>query len=484
MPILLLNRPIAFPVAAIRNALKERLPQMSWCVGEQDSGAPDQSVPLDRTQTILGRAKDAMVLIAVEQRHAPYQPANGHVPPRHRFHVTISRPSTEDEDLARLIVLVVGASLAVVEDEGARLQLEPGGNYYDDVDMKALLRSAKEDPTLAQRGLVGTPESADRNEAIEIASPPVKAPNAAGAVSTQAAEIDEAETTGRLGSFSILLDGDVFIDWPKIDELLRQIDPEGRWTSIASPGGLGFVTGRSNIAVLWSPLPMGAAAIDDAYARSFWFDGDRARVARHRQFITLEIESHDTYADRLMVAKIATLVIGVIASLPQAAAIFNNQVTTIFSPEMAKQQVGILHRDELPIQLWTWTAPNSMADGNVCLTTGGFAPLLGFEVEVWNAPHPVGYVAERLSETLRYLLIEGPVIAHGDTIGTEPGDRSIRCFFGESRVSRPRPTRAMFLEFDTIAAAQPRKDLPLQPIAQAFAPPSMRRAGGFGRKGL
>lgn len=479
MPILLLNRPIAFPIAAIRKALKERLPELAWCVGEQDTGAPDQSIPLDRTQTIMGRSKDAMVLIAVEQLHSPYQPPNGHVPPDHRFHLAISRPSTEDEDLARLIVLIVGASLAVAEDPTARLQLEPGGNYYGNVDINALLRSAEEDPGLAQRGLIGTPETAERNRTVETPVPAIDAPAA-----TNSAATETDENRRRLGSFSILLDGDVFIDWPKVDEVLRQIDPEGRWTSIASPGGLGFVTGRSNIAILWSPMPMSAAAIDDAYARSFWFDGDRPRVARHRQFITLEIKSHESYAERLMIAKIATVIIGVIASLPQAAAVFNNEVTTIFSPEMAKQQVGILHRDELPIQLWTWTAPNSMADGNVCLTTGGFASLLGFEVEVWNAPHPVSYVAERLSETLRYLLIEGPVIAHGDTVGTEPGDRSIRCFFGESRVSRPRPTKAMFLEFDTKTAAQPKKDLPNPSLTQDFGQAPVRRAGGFGRKGL
>jgi hypothetical protein len=236
--------------------------------------------------------------------------------------------------------------------------------------------------------------------------------------------------------------------------------------------------------VLWSPLPMGAAAIDDACLRSFWFDGDRARVARHRQFITLQIDSPDDYADRLLTAKIATLIIGAIASLPQASAVLNNMVTTIFSPEMAKNQVGILHSDELPIQLWTWTAPNSMEDGNVCLTTGGFAPLLGFEVEVWNAPHAVSFVADKLSETLRYLLIKGPVIAHGDTIGSEPGDRSIRCFFGESRVSRPQPTKAMFLEFDTKAVAQPRPDLLVPSLARDHEPPPLRRAGGFGRKGL
>ena len=159
MPTLLLNRPIAVPIAAIRKALSAHVPEMAWRVGDEDVGAPDQSVPLDRPQTIMGRSREAMVLIAVEQLHSHYRPENGHVPPEHRGHVSISRPSTEDDDKARLIVLLIGASLALAEDGDARLQLEPGGNWYGIVDMRALLRSAADDPGLAQRGLIGAPDN-------------------------------------------------------------------------------------------------------------------------------------------------------------------------------------------------------------------------------------------------------------------------------------------------------------------------------------
>jgi hypothetical protein len=158
VPTLLLNRPIAFPIAAIRKALIAHLPDFAWRVGEEDVGALDQSVPLERPQTILGRTREAMVLIGVEQVHSTFEPANGHVPPQHRIHVSISRPSTEDDAMARLITLLIGASLGLAGDESARLQLEPGGNWYGIVDMRALLRSAADDPGLAQRGLIGTPE--------------------------------------------------------------------------------------------------------------------------------------------------------------------------------------------------------------------------------------------------------------------------------------------------------------------------------------
>jgi hypothetical protein len=482
----LLNHPIAFPVALLSAALRGRFPTVAWRVGEEDFAGRNEAVTLDRPQTIIGREGEVIVLVSVELKHEPYRPANGHRPPDHRFHIHISRPSTEKDSLARLIALIVAVTMAADQDTSARLQLEPGENWLHGRDMYALLQSSEDDPDLLRRSLLGQPETFDAAPAA-APGPAEDVPAAVPATPAASQAAPEKKQRAHLGTFTILLDGDVFIDWPSIDEVMRTVDPEGGWQRIATPGGMGMIMGRASIMAIWSPIPMNQAAIEGACLRSFWFDGDRARVARHRQYIALNIESPDDYQDRLMTAKIATLIIGAIAGLPQASAVFNNSVTTIFSPEMARSQVGILHTDELPIQLWTWTAPNSLEDGNVCLTTGGFLPLLGYEVEVWNAPHPVTFVSEKMSQTLRYLLINGPVINHGDTIGAEPGDRSIRCFFGDSRVDRPEPTKAMFLEFDAgSASVPPRKDMPLPPTLQPVQQdaPILRRAGGFGRKGL
>ncbi|WHO39302.1 DUF4261 domain-containing protein [Sphingobium sp. AP49] len=134
-------------------------------------------------------------------------------------------------------------------------------------------------------------------------------------------------------------------------------------------------------------------------------------------------------------------------------------------------------------------------------------PFTGYEVELWNAPGTLEQVAERLNGVLRYLLINGPVISHGDTIGDHAADRSTRCFLGDSRADRGADVvPAMLLEFDGVSgdtAVRPRADLPqaasaiAPPIPAAASAPAMpapsratpaglgRRApGGFGRKGL
>jgi hypothetical protein len=143
--------------------------------------------------------------------------------------------------------------------------------------------------------------------------------------------------------------------------------------------------------------------------------------------------------------------------------VLNLTIGTIFEPVMVGNFLSILGRDQLPIPLWTFTAPHSLEDGDVSLSTSGLTPFLGHELEVWNAPLPRTAVQDRLSNLIIYLLDRGPVIGHGDTAGYVEGERAIRCFLGPSRAERAAPVQALFLEFEAPPVTQPRPDLPQTP---------------------
>ncbi|MBO9713336.1 DUF4261 domain-containing protein [Sphingomonas sp.] len=492
MAVLLIQHPVRFPVAAVRRALTRYYPSLAWRAGDEDHGGNDDVASFLRPHTILGRGANDMVMLCVTLHEAPYRPANGHQPPAHAMHLTISRPSLDDENDARGIALIAATAIAVEEDERAWLQLAPGETWLDPTDMRSLAKMLEGDPALRQRGQVGRPEALDGGEA------PVPAP--APAPEAEQPPVEAKAPASRLGSFTLLHDGNLFIDWDKIEQAMNAIDPGGNWSGVVIPQGMGFCQGRAKIMLIASPIPCEPQAIANCYQRSHWFaEADKARVARHRGYVTVLVDAPDDYQARAQTAKAATILVGIIALLPQVAAVMNDMVSTIFSPERTKQLVSILHHDEVPIQLWTWVAPNSLSDGDVSLTTGGLEPFLGYEVEVWNAPHPLALVDARVVELLRYLLINGPVIAHGDTIGTSEEDQSIRCFFGPSRADRTTPVKAMFVEFDIDRPDRPRKDMPLPPTLRPDAPagaspPTPARPGGaplparrpatFGRKGL
>lgn len=483
MPTLVLAQPIDLPVRALRETLSRAFRHRSWQIG--DSMGEDH-VTLRRPQTIVGRqpAGGDPIMICVEQYEATCRPANGSVPPPHTAWVSIAIHGAEREQ-ATLCMVAMACGL-LRDRPGAYLQMMPGANWLGTGEAPPLQRVLEGQPDITLDDLLrnhGTPE---RFDAAQDA-----APQAPAAPAVPSAPEEDTRPRGRdgkplLASFSLLLDGDVFIDWQRIDEAMNVVDPDGNWRAVASPGGMGFVTGRTMIRVIWAPMPIEPHIVEGGYARSHWFDGDPARIARHRQYITISADTADDFETRIAIARVITILIGMIAQLPQVSAVCNHEVSTIFSPKQAIGLVGVLSTGELPIQLWTWTAPDSMADGNVSLTTGGMEPLVGFEVEVWNSPHPVSVVGEKMSGVLRYLLINGPSIAHGDTIGTSADDQSVRCFYGDSRANRSRKVKAMFLEIDTARVAAPRPDLPPHPTVAPAAPPAppIRRVGGFGRKGL
>ncbi len=288
------------------------------------------------------------------------------------------------------------------------------------------------------------------------------------------------EERPRLGSFTFLLDRSMAVDWAKMDATLNEYDCDGEWRTIAVPQGMGFMAGRTKVIMIANPMAYDPQEVVRCLKRSHWFDGDLGAVSTHTGYLTLLIDSPAEYPDKLAVAKTLTLLIGLLARQTGVVSVMNDTVGTIFSPAMVEKLVGVLHSDEIPIQLWTWTAPNSLADGDVSLTTGGLEPFLGYEVEVWNAPLSRDVVAERMSGVLRHLLINGPVLGHGETIGTSREDQSTRCFFGTSRADRPTPVRTLFLEFDLDCAAHPRKDLPLPPELRPAATPI--GPTGLGRK--
>jgi hypothetical protein len=305
-----------------------------------------------------------------------------------------------------------------------------------------------------------------------------------------------ADEKALLGEFTLLLDSEIHVDWDRIQQAMAVIDKDGGWTVVASPGGLGMAMGRCTIMMLFSHMPHPLTRVADALKRSPWYDGDLTRVGDHRHYLHLRIAAPERYEAKAQTAKAATIMIGLLTQLPQVAAVINEKTGTIFAPAQVHDLVGILHQDEVPIQLWTWTAPDSLEDGDVSLSTSGLEPFLGFEVELWNAPHPVEFVRRKVNGVLRYLLINGPVIGHGDVIGETPGDRSVRCFLGLSRAHRPEPVKAMFLEFD-LPAAEPRPDRPPPPplhpetlapgigVRSAAAAPPSQAAGPprtFGRK--
>ncbi len=240
-------------------------------------------------------------------------------------------------------------------------------------------------------------------------------------------------TQRMLAPMVLMLERSLQPDWPTIERFARELDPDGDWRHRTMPGA-DMLAGRGvRVMVDTKDEAVPAFVYEDSYSRSFWFKGDRGAIAAHRRHATVGCALDTSAADWMTIrqtAKVVTLLTGMLARLPGTIAVYNMDIGTIYEPAMVGDFLHMLGRDQIPVALWCWTQWHSMADGDVSMSTSGLTPLLGHEIETWNAPLTAEEVRKQASDIIIYLLDAGPTIGHGDTAGRTGDDQSIRCFFG------------------------------------------------------
>jgi hypothetical protein len=513
--IIVFSKPVAFPVAPLREQLLRYFPRFKWQCGENDTGAAEQMGSFAENPVILGRSAEEAIMVHCQ----PFLGAHHAAPVPHEWHLKISQPTTENGRLAQAIsALICGISMILDEDH-ARCQLEEGGSWYSAEEMVQVIKTVSDGSgapvPLPQTGMAAPDTPAGRYANLEP-----EQVMALGETDEMFAKLlhergmgDIAEEMGlsaapdfahegarmdHLPTMVMLANSPLIFDWQAIKEGLPAIDPGGDWNIVESGPSYGRLEGRGatiKIATTNSPVP--SYILAQGFARTHGItDADKAAFTAHKVHHTLTIDL-DTraadYVDVRQTTKVATLLIGLAALRHGFAGLYNAGVGALLTVDAVKGQMGVLASDEVPISMWTWWAFDSVEPENVSLSTNGMRPFTGYEVELWNAPGALDAVADRLNGVIRYLLINGPVIKHGDTIGDNVGDRSTRCFHGTTRANRPeQDLPVLLIELDNMTnASTPQPDAPVpgafgdqDPLAQITEQRSIAPEGDLSAIGL
>ena len=247
----------------------------------------------------------------------------------------------------------------------------------------------------------------------------------------------------------------LFTQTPRIDAALISqglaiIDPDGQWQAAQTqPSGL-ILSGRgTQIVLTLHPAAPERDRLEAAINASHWLaDGDPASLTLLRAaswHVTIACAARGaTGADYAATRQIAKAMAWALATLtqkdarPGLAGIVNLTAPAAFSAAMSEDLLAPLQGDEVPLQLFVTLAFHQPRPGALSLTTRGMRPFAGHEAGVWEAPGDLPAVADTLSEVLRYLLLHGPVLADGDTIG-QPGGHALRCRMGVDRADAQLP---------------------------------------------
>lgn len=485
MPNIVLDRPAPLPVLKLQNLLAQVLPSWRWRVGDEVGVA---TLSLDRPATILGMAGPDILMMAIERVDRPL-PLEVGAPP-HQLHISLSQPSTEDEELARRLLLLTAAT--TLEEQPGSAQLVDHGPWYDPDELVAAAAALVRDPVNSRVDQLLARSGEQRASATPAPDrgyqpPPPGSPaermmlsdldHSFAKILTDIGGAEFAKSMGhappppyaeeepradRLPTFVLALSNPLEFDWTPVMDIGR-LDPPGGWKAEPGPNGGGTLTGRGATVRLGADLnPIPRYILDNALARSFWFTAGRAAFAGQTQslIVTCDLDTRSaSYEAVRETAKVMTLLLGLLTRSPGCIALLNNGIHTLLDPAMVQSQVGHLHKNQIPLMLWTWTAPDSMVRDAVSLSTGGVLPFLGYEIEVWNAPGDPNWVADKMGKILNYLLHVGPIVREGESFGEEAGDRSIRGFFGTTKAQRHDPTvKVLMLEFAGPGTAAPNAD--------------------------
>ena len=514
MPTIVLDQPVPLAVRELERSLCHVVPTFKWRAGDDSTSA---AVALHRPVTVLGLAGAEVVMMVVELRMQPL-PLEAGAPP-HQLHIHVSQPSTDHAEVAKRMLVLTAA--IILDGTSGFAQLVPEGPWYHSGELKLGLERLMSDPARASvdeflvsygqrhpsaaaagvgepspldaRGIApGSPEQRMMMSDLDHTFAKILTDIGGAEFAKQMGHAppptyaEEEPRIDRLPTFVLALDHPLEFDWQPVMDIGR-LDPPGQWQAHPGPKGTGSLTGRGcTVTIEMSADAIPRYILNNALARSFWFQAgpDAFRAHSCSLILTCDIDTRAVpFEDVRETAKVITLLLGLLTRSPGCIALLNNGIHTVLDSVMVQSQVGHLHKNQIPVMLWTWTAPDSLVRDSVSMTTGGLLPFLGYEIEIWNAPGEPSWVGDKLGHIINYLLHVGPIVKDGESFGESKGDRSIRGYFGTTKAQRAdKSVKVLLLEFDSPpGVTRPQPDAAPQPERPAGAFPRGTRF--FGRRG-
>lgn len=484
MAVIVFSQPVPFPIAPLREMLGKYFPSYKWQCGENDTGGREQMGSFSPSDIIIGRSGGDSVMVPLKACLGSYSASA----PPHDWHLEIGNPTTENRAFADRIVVLIASILMIADEHRAHCELVPGGGWLTPRDLVDSVKLVGEGASLADVGARAGPgaTSPKTGTARYEGLPPERAMALAQmdeSMATMLHEMGMGDHADRLGlskapdfahempradalpTMVLLAKSPLFFDWPLIRDGLNAIDAAGDWTVEPSGPSTAVVRGRgATVTIKSSATALPGYLISQGLSREHNLTPEaRSQVESHRvhHAICIDLDTRDAdFIDVRQTAKAVTMLIALAAKHPDFCGLFNAGCGLAMGVDRVHNGIGALAGNEVPIALWTWMAVDSAVPDAISLSTGGMRPFVGYEVECSNAPGELSAIGERFSGVLRYLLINGPVIKPGETIGDTTEDRSTRCFFGDSMVDRfqDEPVPVMLLEFDNNGGLQPQPD--------------------------
>ena len=270
--------------------------------------------------------------------------------------------------------------------------------------------------------------------------------------------------------------------FPGMIDMLGRPVPRGS----ISEHGQGFLIGfgESLLAVMFVPKPLPR----DAWQRAveldrIWPKAGETMAAHGAHVIVSNVDPASSYGEALMLATKVTLSAAVLTAMLSAQAIIWAAGETIIEPRRIMAGAKGFENKQVPTDLWmglTWLdgPPSPKGEQTLAALTSGLLPFFGREIEFMPAALPPAVIAQRLLGAAQYLIVSGPVLTDGDTIGVSEKER-IRVRLVQRGQRADVPVYQFSLE---LLGETPKPKTEPAGLAASRAPPASPKQPVFGKK--
>ena len=258
--------------------------------------------------------------------------------------------------------------------------------------------------------------------------------------------------------------------------------PSALPASALGPGFVLEVEGlRLAVMFVAAPLPREAYAEALTLNRT-WPEAAAAMDGAAAHVIVASLSPPGSHGEALNAAGYASFAAAALCTLLPAIAVVWTNASTMTEANAFQTAIRGLGQRRLPVLQWVGLsflqAPaGPQGERQTAVMTHGLLPFLGRELEWMPSPLPLPLIVERLLGACDYLIMRGPVIADGDTLGVSTTER-IRARYA-AQGQRP-GVPVMQLSAERIEPTQPQSS-ERDPWSSGDGPGDTPR---FGRKGV
>jgi hypothetical protein len=192
------------------------------------------------------------------------------------------------------------------------------------------------------------------------------------------------------------------------------------------------------VVVLNMAEPLPPNAYDAAASGSMLWRDAKQQLAQNRAHVVVaSLRDSTSHAEALASAFAVTVVsAGVIQQTRAIGVIFNPALTAFPAQSFYDMAVELAQKRQIPEMLWVsidfMRGPNTAAgQPTVGLSTMGMFPFIGREIEFEPMPWQAGEVAQRVLGLCQYLILNGPVVKDGDTVGNAPNEKIVATYVSQ-----------------------------------------------------